>query len=52
MEGEQTNRIVVMRFGAVVTVLYDGEYERSSSDPAVVATFVNDATKAIQNWRG
>lgn len=50
--GEQTNRIVVMRFGAVVTVLYDGEYERSSSDPAVVETFVSGATKAIQDWRG
>jgi len=52
VEGEQTNRIVVMRFGAVVTILYDSEYERSSSVPAIVDTFVSGASKAIQDWRG
>jgi hypothetical protein len=51
-EGEQTNRIVVMRFGAVVTVLYDSEYERTSSVPAIVDTFVRGATQAIRDWRG
>jgi hypothetical protein len=51
-KGEQTNRIVVMRFGAVVTVLYDSEYERTSSVPAIVDTFVAGAGKAIENWRG
>jgi hypothetical protein len=50
--GEQTNRIVVMRFDAVVTVLYDGEYERSSSVPAIVDTFVSETTQAIRSWRG
>lgn len=49
--GEQTNRIVVMRFGAVVTVLYDGGYERSSSIPAIVDTFVREAARAIGTWR-
>jgi hypothetical protein len=52
VEGEQTNRIVVLRFGAVVTVLYDGEYERTSSVPATVDTFVSGAAKAIRSWRG
>jgi hypothetical protein len=52
VEGEQTNRIVVMRFGAVVTVLYDGEYERTSSVPAIVDTFVREAAQAIREWRG
>lgn len=51
VKGEQVNRIVVMRFGAVVTVLYDGEYERGSSVPAMVDTFVSGAAKAIQDWR-
>jgi hypothetical protein len=50
--GEQTNRVVVMRFGTVVTVLYDGEYERSSSIPELVDTFVGEAAKAISAWRG
>ncbi len=49
--GEQTNRVVVMRFGAVVTVLYDSEYERSSSVPAIVDIFVREAALAIRNWR-
>jgi hypothetical protein len=49
--GEQTNRIVVMRFGTVVTVLYDGEYERSSSIPELVDTFVREAARAIRAWR-
>jgi hypothetical protein len=52
VKGEQTNRIVVMRFDSVVTVLYDAEYERSSSVPAIVDTFVREATKAIESWRG
>ena len=50
--GEQTNRVVVMRFGSVVTVLYDSEYERSSSEPEYVDTFVAEAAKAIRGWRG
>ncbi|GAA0522082.1 hypothetical protein Ade02nite_63530 [Paractinoplanes deccanensis] len=50
--GEQTNRIVVMRFGTVVTILFDDEYERSSSDPKLVDTFVQEAEKAIHTWRG
>jgi hypothetical protein len=50
--GEQTNRVVVLRFGTVVTVLNDTEYERSSSVPALVDTFVREATKAINAWRG
>lgn len=49
--GEQTNRIVVMRSGSAVTVLYDGEYERSSSIPALVDTFTREAAKAIRAWR-
>ncbi|GIF73053.1 hypothetical protein [Asanoa siamensis] len=50
--GEQTNRVVVVRMGAVVTILDDTEYERSSSDPAVVQVFVDEATKAIRSWLG
>ncbi|WP_250036503.1 hypothetical protein [Paractinoplanes maris] len=50
--GEQTNRIVLLRFGSVVTILYDSEYERSSSDPELVSTFVRDAGEAIRAWRG
>jgi hypothetical protein len=50
--GEQTNRVVVMRFGTAVTVLYDAEYERSSSVPAYVDIFVREAAKAIRAWRG
>jgi hypothetical protein len=50
--GEQTNRVVVLRFGSVVTVLNDTEYERSSSVPALVDTFVKEAAKAINAWRG
>ncbi|XVU29642.1 hypothetical protein ACQPZJ_21950 [Actinoplanes sp. CA-054009] len=49
--GEQTNRIVVMRFGTVVTVLFDDEYERSSSIPKLVDTFTRDAGEAIRSWR-
>ena len=52
VDGEQTNRVVVMRFGTVVTVLYDSEYERSSSEPELVDTFVDEAAKAIRAWRG
>ncbi|MEV4342940.1 hypothetical protein AB0J83_00470 [Actinoplanes sp. NPDC049596] len=50
--GEQTNKVVVMRFGTVVTVLYDDEYERSSSIPQLVDTFVDGSAKAIKAWRG
>jgi hypothetical protein len=50
--GEQTNRVVVTRFGTVVTLLYDGEYERSSSIPELVDTFVREAAQAIRTWRG
>jgi hypothetical protein len=50
--GEQTNRLVVMRFGTVVTVLHDGEYERSSSVPKLVDTFTREAAKAVRAWRG
>ncbi|GAB2607956.1 hypothetical protein Aab01nite_61700 [Paractinoplanes abujensis] len=50
--GTQTNRIVLLRFGSVVTILYDGEYERSSSDNDFVAIFTDEATKAIRSWRG
>ncbi|MCM4083831.1 hypothetical protein [Paractinoplanes hotanensis] len=48
--GEQTNRIVVMRFGAVVTILYDSEYERSSSIPGLVDIFVDEAADAVRAW--
>ncbi len=48
--GEQTNRVVVMRFGTAVTILYDGEYERSSTIPELVDTFVREAAKAIRAW--
>jgi hypothetical protein len=48
--GEQTNRVVVMRFGTVVTVLFDNEYERTSSDPRLVGTFVREAAQAIRAW--
>ena len=48
--GKQTNRIVVMRFGAAVTILYDSEYERSSSIPALVDVFVEEAAQAIRAW--
>jgi hypothetical protein len=50
--GEQANRVVVMRFGTTVTVLYDSEYERSSSIPELVDTFIEEAAKAIRAWRG
>ncbi len=50
--GEQTNRVVVMRLGTVVTVLHDTEYERSSSIPGLVDTFVREAAEAIRAWRG
>jgi hypothetical protein len=50
--GNQTNRVVVIRSGTVVTVLNDTEYERSSSIPALVDTFVRESTKAITAWRG
>jgi len=49
--GQQTNRIVVIRIGNVVTLLYDAEYERTSSIPALVETFVREATEAIRAWR-
>ena len=48
--GQQTNRIVVIRIDAVVTILNDTEYERSSSDPAIVDIFVREATRAIHTW--
>jgi hypothetical protein len=50
--GEQTNRIVVIRIGTVVTLLYDAGYEGTSSVPAIVDTFVREATEAIRAWRG
>jgi hypothetical protein len=50
--GEQTNRVVVLRSGPVVTVLYDAEYERSSSRPELVDRFADGAAKAIRAWRG
>ncbi|WP_127504944.1 hypothetical protein [Actinoplanes solisilvae] len=49
--GEQTNRIVVMRFGTAVTVLYDSEYERSSTVPELAGTFTREAAKAVRAWR-
>ena len=52
VKGEQTNRTVVVRMGVVVTILDDTEYERSSSDPATVTVFVDEATKAIRAWLG
>jgi hypothetical protein len=48
--GDQTNRIVVLRFGTAVSVLYDSEYERSSSVPELVGTFTREAAKAIRAW--
>ncbi|WP_256517000.1 hypothetical protein [Paractinoplanes aksuensis] len=42
---------MVLRFGSIVTVLHDSEYERSSSDPELVSTFVDEAGKAITAWR-
>jgi hypothetical protein len=48
--GEQTNRVVVIRFGTVVTILNDTEYERSSSEPAIVEVFVREAARAIRSW--
>lgn len=48
--GEQTNRAVVIRFGTVVTILNDTEYERSSSTPATVDIFIREATQAIRTW--
>ncbi|MDY7087210.1 MAG: hypothetical protein SYR96_19095 [Actinomycetota bacterium] len=51
-EGEQTNRIVVMRFGTVVTILYDSEYERSSSVPELVDIFAGRAADSIRAWLG
>ncbi|MGK5683703.1 hypothetical protein [Actinoplanes sp. URMC 104] len=50
--GTQTNRVVVLRFGSVVTILNDTEYERSSSDPELVDVFVEEAAEAIRGWRG
>jgi hypothetical protein len=49
--GVQTNRIVVIRIGTVVTILNDSEYERSSRVPSTVARFVEEATKAIRTWQ-
>ena len=48
--GEQTNRVVVIRFGTVVTILNDTEYERTSSVPAIVEVFVREAAQAIRTW--
>jgi hypothetical protein len=41
---------VVIRFGTVVTILNDTEYERTSSVPAIIEIFVREATHAIQTW--
>ncbi len=49
--GEQTNRAVVIRVGDTVTILWDAEYERSSSDAKVVAEFARGAVAAIKDWR-
>ncbi|SNT65804.1 hypothetical protein SAMN05421812_12712 [Asanoa hainanensis] len=49
--GTQTNRAVVIRIGDTVTVLWDAEYERSSSKPEVVADFARRAVDAIHAWR-
>ncbi|MBL7253262.1 hypothetical protein [Paractinoplanes lichenicola] len=50
--GTQTNTVVVLRFGSVITILNDAEYERSSSDHDFVLIFTDEATKAIRSWRG
>ncbi|WP_089255474.1 hypothetical protein [Asanoa hainanensis] len=49
--GSQTNRAVVIRVGDTVTILWDAEYERSSSKPEVVADFARRAVAAIEAWR-
>jgi hypothetical protein len=49
--GEQTNRAVTIRVGDTVTILWDAEYERSSSDATVVADFARGAVVAIKDWR-
>jgi hypothetical protein len=49
--GEQTNRAVTIRVGDTVTILWDAEYERSSSAAEVVAEFARGAVAAIKDWR-
>ncbi|MEV4539825.1 hypothetical protein AB0J82_39235 [Asanoa sp. NPDC049518] len=51
VEGFQTNRAAVIRIGDTVTILWDAEYERSNSEPAVVADFARRAVAAIDAWR-
>ncbi|GIF63431.1 hypothetical protein Ais01nite_14660 [Asanoa ishikariensis] len=49
--GFQTNRAAVIRVGDTVTILWDAEYERSNSKPAVVADFARRAVATIHAWR-
>ncbi|GIF63432.1 hypothetical protein Ais01nite_14670 [Asanoa ishikariensis] len=49
--GDQINRIVVIRVGDTVTILWDAPYENSSSKPAVVADFARRAVDTIHVWR-
>ena len=44
-------RIVVIRVGDVVTVLFDQGWEMADSDPAYVAQLIPMAVGAIEDWR-
>ena len=49
--GEQTNRAVGIRVGDTITILWDSEYERSSSEPSIVTDFARRAVATIRQWR-